>query len=79
MVGPGAVGLCVVKVNVEVPGQPPVPFRLVGPEVVQHYVELCVWIVSDDAVHEVRELPASTASATRRYGMRWLMSGRGLE
>ena len=61
LVEPGGMGGRVVKVNVGVCGQPPVPFRLVGAQVVQHYVELCVRIMSDDTVHEIQELPPTTA------------------
>src|SRR5215203_1031602 len=46
---------------VGVPGQPSVPLRLVGVEVVEHDMDVAARVIGHDLVHEVEELdPAST-------------------
>src|SRR3954454_2796742 len=61
LVHPGGVGRCEVEADVGVPGQPPVPLRLVGVEVVEHDMDVAARVIGDDLVHEVEELdPAST-------------------
>src|SRR3954464_12892946 len=61
LVHPGGVGRREVEADVGVPGQPPVPLRLVGVEVVEHDMDVAARVIGDDLVHEVEELdPAST-------------------
>ena len=61
-VEPACIGGCKVKVDVGMARQPAVALGLVGVEVVQNHVNgLVGWILVDQFVHEVEELPASAS------------------
>jgi hypothetical protein len=61
LVHPGCVGGGEVEVDVLVAGEPCVPLRLVGVEVVEDDVDGRVGMRGDDIVHEVEELDAPSA------------------
>src|SRR6266567_5215526 len=49
-----------VQVDMGMRFQPPVPLRLMGVEIVQHYMDLPAWVVGYDSIHKVQKL--STAA-----------------
>ena len=61
LVQPGGVGWGIMEVDVGVPRQPDVPFRLVGREVVEDHVDFLAGMLSYYPVHEVEELDPPAA------------------
>ena len=56
LIEPGSAGRGKVEMDVLMPGQPAVAFRLMGVEIIKNDMDFVTLIGLDDAVHEVEEL-----------------------
>src|SRR5215469_18715821 len=61
LIEPGGMGRRKMEMDVLVPRQPAVVFRLVGIEIVQNHMDLAAAMFGNHAVHEIQELDATTA------------------
>ena len=78
LIEPGSAGRGKVEMDVLMPGQPAVAFRLMGVEIIKNDMDFAALIGLDDAVHEVEELDAPTASEYVSTRQSWKMLRRSI-
>ena len=61
LIEPGGAGWSEMKMHVGVSSQPTILFWLVAGKIIQNHMDLLIQMSSQDSVHELEELPATTA------------------